>query len=261
MYVCMYLCMCIFYHQMLSKKYPGLLRKNLGSSLVDNFIPLQRHKQQQVVHDKEASTKIDCKHRSNSIKLSRSFPSRLDKPYMRTQSETAATHQRNNSIIQWFKDNDVTFNCSTAVLDEVYGPDYIPFSVWECLEIAYHSSVVMHCGIPVSLEEYMPEVFLAFTLLPTFRRSLTPTGLTPVGSWSDGYLLSDKELQETGGFFLRHFYKPSDKEVCLKHPVHHNRMVSKNFFEKHITRVIVDMFTALCGYGQETLHEVEDTAV
>jgi len=221
----------------LSKKYPGLLRSNLGNSLVDDFIPLMQHKQQKATNtDKEVSGKVEHSHHrsssnssnNNSLKLSHSFPSRLDKqPFLRTQSETVSALKRNISILQWFKDNDVTFNCSTAVLDEVYGPDYIPFSVWECLEIAYHSSVVMHCGITVSLEECMPEIFLSFTSLPRFHHSAIPSGASPVSSWTDSYLLSDKEIQETGGFFLRHFYKPLHKETCLKHSVNHNKMVSK----------------------------------
>ena len=224
---------------MLSKGYPGLLRTNIGHSLVDDFIPLQRRKQQNVIQtvDKE---KVECKPRSrsssstsSSMKLSHSFPSRLDKQlYMRTQSETVtvSTHKRGTSILQWFKDNDVTFNCSTAVLDEIYGPNYIPFSVWECLEIAYHSPVVMHCGIPVRLEEHMPETFLSLTSLPKFCHSTSFSGQSPQNSFTyndDGYLLSDQEIQETGGFFLRHFYKPSHKEACLKHSVNLNRMVSK----------------------------------
>ena len=226
---------------MLSKSYPGLLRTNTGHSLVDDFIPLQRHKQQNVIQtaDKEVAEKVECKLRSrsssatsSSMKLSHSFPSRLDKQlYMRTQSETVtvSTHKRNTSILQWFKDNDVTFNCSTAVLDEIYGPDYIPFSVWECLEIAYHSPVVMHCGIPVRLEEHMPDIFLSLTSLPKFCHSISLSGQSPQSSisYSDGYLMSDQEVQETGGFFLRHFYKPSHKETCLKQSVNHNRMVSK----------------------------------
>ena len=226
------------YHQVLSKRYSGLLRTNMGHSLVDDFLPLQQHKQQNVVQaDKEVSGKVECKPRSRSgsttsgsMKLSHSFPSRLDKqPYLRTQSETVSTHKRNTTILQWFKNNDVTFNCNTAVLDEVYGPDYIPFSVWECLEIAYHSSVVMHCGIPVRLEEYMPDIFLSLTLLPKFCHSTSFSGQSPQSSYSysDSYLLSDQEVQETGGFFLRHFYKPSHKEACLKHSVNYNRMVSK----------------------------------
>lgn len=222
----------IFYHQVLSTKYPGFLRTNLGSSLVDDFIPLELSKQQKVNHDDNEVTEIaECKHHragstsSCSLKLSRSFPS-LDKQlYHRSQSEVVPALKRNTSILQWFKDNDVTFNCSTAVLDEVYGPDYIPFSVWECLEIAYHSSVVMHCGIPVCLEEYMPEIFLSLTSLPRFRHSTSLPGLLPESSCTESYLLSDKEVQETGGFFLRHFYKPSHKENCLKHSVNHNRMV------------------------------------
>lgn len=232
-YNVMYIYMC----QVLSMKYPGLLRTNLGNSLVDEFIPLNRNKQRKVVHaNKETTEKVEYKRHSrsgstsgSSMKLSHSFPSRLDKqPFMRTQSEMPPTLKKNTSILQWLKENDVTFNCSTAVLDGVYGPNYIPFSVWECLEIAYHSYIVMHCGIPVPLEEYMPEIFLTFTSLPKFRHSTAPPGLSPVESSSaDSYLLSDKEVQETGGFFLRHFYKPSTKETCLKHHVNHNRMVSK----------------------------------
>ena len=218
---------------MLSKKYPGLLRTNLGHSLVDNFIPLERHKQQNVIQSEKE--KVECKPRSRSgsttgsMKLSHSFPSRLDKPYLRTQSETAAMHKGSTSILQWFKDNDITFNCSTAVLDEVYGQHYLPFSVWECLEIAYHSPVVKHCGIPVHLEEFMPEIFLSLKSLPKFYHSTSVTGVSPQTSYSygDGYLLSDQELQETGGFFLRHFYKPSHKEICIKHSVNHNKMVRK----------------------------------
>lgn len=259
---------------MLSKKFPGLLRTNLGNSLVDDFLPLQRHKQQNVSHgDREVTEKVEYKHhsRSNSvsngsIKLSHSFPSITDKqPYLRTQSETVSTLKRNTSILQWFKDNDVTFNCSTAVLDEVYGPDYIPFSVWECLEIAYHSSVVMHCGIPVCLEEYMPEIFLSLTSLPRFCHSTSLCGPSPVSPSTDSYLLSDKEVQETGGFFLRHFYKPSHKEICLKHSVNHNRMVSKqaNLLHRksHGIAYILEVFIAMCGNGRSTLHEVEVTTV
>ena len=226
----------IYYlNQVLSKRYPGLLRTNLGNSLVDDFLPLQKAKQQKIVYgDTDLAEKIECKTHSRtsstssgSMKLSRSFPSMGDKqPFMRTQSETVPTLKRNTSILQWFKDNDVTFNCSTAVLDEVYGPDYIPFSVWECLEIAYHSSVVMHCGIPVCLEEYMPEIFLSLKSLPKFTHSTSLIGLSPASAYTDDYLMSDKEIQETGGYFLRHFYKPSHKEICLKHSVNHNRMVS-----------------------------------
>lgn len=237
LFIYLYIYVFIYLHQVLSKRYPGLLRTNLGNSLVDDFLPLQKDKQQKVVHaERDLTEKIECKPHSRtsstssgSMKLSRSFPSLGDKlPYMRTQSETVSTLKRNTSILQWFKDNDVTFNCSTAVLDEVYGPDYIPFSVWECLEIAYHSSVVMHCGIPVCLEEYMPEIFLSLKSLPKFIHSTSLTGLSLVSTNTDGYLMSDKEIQETGGYFLRHFYKPSHKETCLKHSVNHNRMVRQH---------------------------------
>ena len=211
---------------MLKDQYPGLLRSDYNNSLVDDFIPLPKHLQRSVLYGNnsvqetpERRTRIS----NNGLKHSQSYPS-LDgsASYIRSNSEVPA---KEGSIFQWIKSNEFAFSCTTAVIDEVFGSDHIPFSVWECLEIAYHSAVVMHCGITISLEEYLPEIFLSFKMLPHFRHSAAPPGMLPMASLADSYLFSDQEVRESGGFYLRHFYKPFHKEICLKHVVSHSRMV------------------------------------
>jgi len=236
----------------LANKFPGLLRSNYGNSLVDDFIPLPKCLQRSVNHGNSGVHETQerlSRTSHNSLKLSLSYPG-LDNStsYIRSNSEAVATKEGNStSIFHWIKANDVAFNCTTAVIDEVFGSDHIPFSVWECLEIAYHSAVVMHCGITVSLEEYLPEIFLPFQLLPHFRHSAAPPGMLPMASLNESYLFSDQEVRDTGGFYLRHFYKPSHKESCLKHAVCHSRMVGSNASAFYYPFKIMFLFSCVSG--------------